>query len=160
MRKKVESLVGYGYRQDDICRLIINPQTGESITRPTLEKHFRNELDTGALLANVLVVESMHQQAVGRAKVVRILEDGTQEAVQERVRPVPVMGIWWSKNRMGWREQPQRHEHGGINSDAIKIELELDLDNLTVDQLRAMEVILESAQSGDGEETAGDEEPE
>lgn len=159
MRKRVESLVGYGFRQDEICRLIINPQTGERITKPTLEKHFRNELDTGALVANVLVVESLHQQAVGRAKVVKILPDGTQEAVQERVNPVPVMGIWWTKNRMGWREQPQRHQHGGIDGDAIKLEHRVDLDKLSLDQLRALEAILACAKPGDDQDKDSGEEP-
>ncbi len=61
---------------------------------------------------------------------------------------------------MGWREQPQRHEHGGIDGDEIKIEHGLDLDKLTVDQLRALETIYESAQSGVGEDPSSEEEPE
>ena len=37
--------------QDIICRLIINPDTGQPISKPTLHKHFREELDgrTGKL---------------------------------------------------------------------------------------------------------------
>ena len=146
MRGKVESLVGFGYKQDDICKLIMNPQTGEPISRVTLEKYFRREIDIGALKANALVCESMHGQATGRAKVVRVLEDGTQETVREGVKPNTTMGIWWSKARMGWSETKYI---AGKDGGPIQFEEKSDARERVARNIRRLTTLLE-AQEDDG----------
>jgi len=151
MRKRVESLVGYGFRQEDICKLIINPQTGEPISKPTLEKHFRKEIDTGSLVANALVAESMFQQATGRAKVVRVHDDGTQETVREPVKPNRTMGIWWSKARMGWSET---RRITGKDGGPIQFEEKSDARERVARKLDRLVAVLEALASD--EDTGGD----
>jgi hypothetical protein len=53
-RKNVEILVGLGIRQEDICQLV-RDRNDKPISVPTLEKHFRKEIDTGAMKANAMV---------------------------------------------------------------------------------------------------------
>jgi hypothetical protein len=53
-RKNVEILVGLGLRQEEICRLV-RDRKDKPISVPTLEKHFRKEIDTGATKANATV---------------------------------------------------------------------------------------------------------
>jgi hypothetical protein len=53
-RKNVETLVGLGIRQEDICQ-IVRDKRDKPISVPTLEKHFRKEIDTGATKANAIV---------------------------------------------------------------------------------------------------------
>lgn len=90
-RKQVEAMKGFGIPEDDIAKLIANPNTGEAICRNTLRKHFRRELDVGEAKANSKVAESLYKQA---------LEGNTTAS------------IWWTKTRMGWKET-QGIEHSG-----------------------------------------------
>ena len=76
MRKTVEAMAGYGIPQTDIGLVV-------GISKPTLEKHYRVELDTGAIKANSKIAESLYKQATG----------GNVTAA-----------IWWTKARMGWSE--------------------------------------------------------
>jgi len=46
-RQNVEIMVGLGIPQTDICLMVRGPK-GKPINKRTLEKHFRNEIDTGA----------------------------------------------------------------------------------------------------------------
>jgi hypothetical protein len=46
-RSWVEKMAGMRMTQDEICQVIINPETGEHISRPTLAKAFAVELATG-----------------------------------------------------------------------------------------------------------------
>ena len=77
-RKTVLAMTGYGIPQTDIATVI-------GITKPTLEKHYRTELDTGMTIANAKVAESLFNMATKK--------DNATAA------------IWWTKCRMGWREQ-------------------------------------------------------
>jgi hypothetical protein len=52
----VKTLTGYGIPQDAICAIL-------KVTRPTLEKRCRLELDTGAADANAQVAASMFRMA-------------------------------------------------------------------------------------------------
>jgi hypothetical protein len=75
-RRLVKQLSGVGVPQDDICHII-------DITKPTLHKYYRRELDLGMAEANAKVAGSLFNQAVS----------GNTAAA-----------IFWSKARMGWRE--------------------------------------------------------
>ena len=57
-RKIVESMASYGIPHDDIARVI-------GITKPTLEKWYRYELDTAHVKANSMVAQSLFQKATG-----------------------------------------------------------------------------------------------
>ena len=46
-RKNVEVLVSLGIPQTDICLMVRGPK-GKPISPPTLEQHFRKEIDTGS----------------------------------------------------------------------------------------------------------------
>jgi hypothetical protein len=89
-RKQVEALAAYGIPQDDIGRVI-------GISKPTLEKHYREELDTGATKATARVAESLYKKATG---------DGTAAVTA---------AIFWLKTRAGWRETSVHEHRGSLN---------------------------------------------
>lgn len=76
-RKMVESLSSYGIPQDEICKVV-----GCSV--PTLEKHFRAELDTATTKANAMVAQRLYQMAVAGNP--------------------PAATFFWLKTRANWRE--------------------------------------------------------
>lgn len=76
-RRAVLTMTGFGLRQDEIA-------TSLEIDKKTLHKHFRRELDTGMIEANVRVAKALYQNAVQHNNV----------AAQ----------IWWTKTRMGWKD--------------------------------------------------------
>jgi len=82
-RRIVERAAGFGLPQDKVCQLIISPRTNGPISKETLEKHFRAELDRGMALVDYEVGKSLYERAVG----------GNVTAQ-----------IWWTKARMGWKE--------------------------------------------------------
>ncbi len=139
-------LIGYGFRQEDICKLIINPETDKPITKPTLERHFRKEIDTGALLANALVAESLFNQAVGRAKLIEIQEDGTKVILKERVEADKGAAIWWSKARMGWSETRRL---SGPDGGPIQFEEKTDARERVARKLRRL-IAAQEADRDDG----------
>lgn len=72
-------MAGLGIRQDDIAiALDISPHT--------LRKHFRKELDRGAIEANTQVAGALFKMAVSGN--------------------VPAATIFWAKTRCGFRERP------------------------------------------------------
>lgn len=93
-RNIVRSGIGYGLLQEQICKLIINPQTGRAISDRSLRKHFKVEIADGAIKANMLVVESLFKAA----------REGNVTAQ-----------IWWTKTRMGWHAPHPTSNDGGID---------------------------------------------
>jgi len=55
------------------------------ISRPTLRKHFRHEIDSASTAANAAVVASLYRMATTGRNV--------------------AAAIYWTKARMGWRER-------------------------------------------------------
>lgn len=78
-RKQVESMAGYGIPADEIAMSL-------EISKPTLLKHYRRELDMGHIKANSAVAQSLFKKATG---------DGAQAVTA---------AIFWAKTRMGWKE--------------------------------------------------------
>ena len=79
-RRLVRALAGFGVPQDDIAKhLDIDPKT--------LRKHFRPDLDRGALEANAKVAQSLFQMATQGQNV--------------------AAAIFWMKVRGGWSEKPR-----------------------------------------------------
>ncbi len=91
-RKAVETMAGYGILQEDIGKVV-------GVSKPTLEKHYREELDTGAIKANSMVAQSLYNQAIS----------GNVTAA-----------IWWTKARMKWSETVK---HGGDPDNPIIVNL-------------------------------------
>lgn len=95
-RKMVRALAGYGIPQQDMCRVVINPETSKPIDLKTLRRVFREELDTGEVQANAKVAESLFKHATGTGK-------GAVTAA-----------IFWLKTRAGWKPT-ERVEHTGAD---------------------------------------------
>jgi hypothetical protein len=57
-RGNVEAMTGFGISQEEICRLIHNPETGKPIDKKTLELHFADEIATGQTKANATVMST------------------------------------------------------------------------------------------------------
>lgn len=119
-RKTVETMVAYGIPQDDI-RLVVLRADGKPIGKAALVRHFRQEIDSGAVTANARVAESLFRLAVGEAKVVQLQPDGRKKTLVERVAPNSSVAIWWSKARMGWKE---RQEVTGADGGPILVKVE------------------------------------
>lgn len=124
-RKTVRAMVGYGMPQEQICQVITNPQTGERITKPTLEKHFRDEIDSGAVVANAKVAESLFKRATGYSHPDTHISNHkgniTQTAIVKHYPPDTVAAIFWLKNRQKgeWRD---RQEVGhDVSDDLAKV---------------------------------------
>ena len=78
-RRQVRALAAYGIPQDEIARVL-------GISKPTLEKHYRPELDRAETEANAKVAESLFRKATG---------DGAQAVTA---------AIFWLKTRARWKE--------------------------------------------------------
>jgi hypothetical protein len=77
-RREVQTLAGLGIQQSAIASLI-------NCDEKTLRKYYRRELDVGVTEANARVAASLYNLAVKEGNVTAC--------------------IWWTKCRMGWREQ-------------------------------------------------------
>lgn len=61
-RQLVQNLSGFGLPQDRILQAIPwGTNDGLPITKPTLHKHFRAELDRGIALANMRAMKALHE---------------------------------------------------------------------------------------------------
>jgi hypothetical protein len=78
-RKQVKALAAYGVPQDEIGKVI-------GVSKPTLEKHYRDELDRAQSEANARVAESLFRKATG---------EGAQSVTA---------AIFWLKTRAQWKE--------------------------------------------------------
>jgi hypothetical protein len=88
-RHQVLTLAGLGIPQVEIAGLL-------RLAPKTLRARYRYELDTGATRANAAVAQSLYNMAV-RDKV-------------------PSAAIWWTKARMGWKEQQDVNVGGQANN--------------------------------------------
>lgn len=88
-RKNVKAMAGYGFAQQDIADTI-------GISLPSLKKHFKAELKTGAITANAAVAQSLYQKATGT---------GPQAVTA---------AIFWAKTRMGWKETAAVEHSGSL----------------------------------------------
>src|SRR5215467_13757192 len=75
-RNMVERAAGFGFTQEKIAALI-------GTTKPTLEKHFREELDRGMAVTQFKVGNSLVENAL------------TGNVAAQ---------IWYTKSQMGWKE--------------------------------------------------------
>ena len=85
--KRVRTMVGMGMTQNEICAII-------GVSKPTLHKYYRADLDVGAAEANAAVAQSLFKQATNAEK------------------PNVVAAIFWLKARAGWRDADPREGVG------------------------------------------------
>jgi hypothetical protein len=78
-RRQVEAMAAYGVPEADIARVL-------AIDPKTLRKHYRDELDTGAVKATAKVAEFLFRRAT---------TEGPQAVTA---------AIFWLKARAGWKE--------------------------------------------------------
>ena len=104
-RSWVEKMAGMRMTQDEICQVIINPETGEHISRPTLAKAFAVELATG---------RSKLQHKIG-LKYHERLDAGDWNAIQAGLRH---MFKWWpaSMRRVTTQARKSRARSGMFSS--------------------------------------------
>ena len=82
------------------------------VSKPTLLKYFRDELDTGATKANAQVGEFIFSTILG------VPIPGRPPVTDERARAT--LAIFWAKTRMHWKET-NLHEHSGKQGDPIEV---------------------------------------
>lgn len=76
------------------------------ISRNTLEKHFREELDNAAAEANARVVGVAYEQAVSGQH--------------------PAMTMFWLKTRLGWREKKELEHSGEVTTKTFIVTIDGD----------------------------------
>lgn len=91
-RKVVSDLAGYGIPINDICLMVINPETGSFIDTKTLRKYFDLELKQAKV-----------------QKIGKVAGNLFKIATSPRREAVPA-AIFFLKTQAGWKET-QRFEH-------------------------------------------------
>jgi hypothetical protein len=94
--KNVELMVGLGITEENIC-LFVRDRRDKPISRNSLRKHFKKELETGATKLNAQVGNFMVSTIFGAKP-----PNGATPIRDERVRGR--LGELFLKARLGWRE--------------------------------------------------------
>jgi len=119
-RKNVEVMVGLGITEEKIC-LIVRDRRDKPISRNSLRKHFKKELETGATKLNAQVGNFMVSTIFGAKP-----PDGVTPIRDEHVRGR--LGELFLKARLGWREidldpkEKRRAERGGNSGELAEAE--------------------------------------
>lgn len=120
-RNQVKYYCGMGLTQEQMATLM-------GITRETLRKHYREELDSGMAEMNLRVSENLYNIATNPD------HKGTVQA-----------SMFWAKTRMGWRDT-NRTEVTGPDGRPIQADIEIrdtiDSRLLTQEQRDALKEIL------------------
>jgi hypothetical protein len=99
-RGNVEAMTGFGISQDEIRRVVINPETGKPIDKKTLELYFADEIETGHIKANA---------TVGRVAYATIT--AAPGGIPDNHARAELTKFWLAR-RMGWKET-NVHQHKG-----------------------------------------------
>jgi hypothetical protein len=89
-RSEVKALASFGAPQEDIAAYI-------GISKPTLAKHYGEELKVSSIKANAKVGQFLYTMASGDA-----MRQGATYGECSRA------AMFWAKTRMGWRETNRR----------------------------------------------------
>lgn len=95
-RSEVSALASFGVPQEDIAAYI-------GISKPTLAKHYQDELAFSSIKANATVGKYLFSLASGQA-----IKSGATHS------DCKTAAMFWAKTRMGWRES-SRHEVTGVD---------------------------------------------
>ena len=124
-RRMVDAMVAHGMRQEDVARVL-------GIHKETLEKHYREELDTAAPKAHAKAASTLYRLAIGI--------EGDVEKNIEPVAPNITALIFYLKAQAKWTE---RHEFSGPNGGPIPLQaVPYDLSALSGDELRQLRTLM------------------
>ena len=96
-RGQVEAMIRYGIPETEIAQAL-------GISKTTLLKHFRNEINASATKANTQVGEFIFATIVG------LPIPGRRPVTDERARAT--LAMFWAKTRMGWKETVVNQHEG------------------------------------------------
>lgn len=116
-RAEVSALASFGVPQDAIAEYI-------GISKPTLAKHYGDELKFSSIKANTTVGKFLFSLASGQA-----IESGATHG------DCKAAAMFWAKTRMGWRET-SHHDH--TSSDGSMTPKALDMTKLPTEALEAI----------------------
>ena len=103
-RSQVKILVGLGIPQEQICLLVINPQTGKPLDPKSLRKQFKREIAISTTELHARVSNFIVSSIFGMTPPA-----GTVAIDNQHVRGA--LAIFFAKTRMGWKETvANRHE--------------------------------------------------
>lgn len=98
----VEMMAAYKIPEDEMIKAIINPDSGEPISRTTLQKHFRKELDSGFVTGRMRIMAATFRSALGETETLQT----SQGPVTKQTVPGNVTAqIWLQKVLYGLREK-------------------------------------------------------
>lgn len=141
-RQIVRALAVANFTHEQICKAVRNPQTNAAITKPTLELHFREELDLSFFESAALVVSDFMRKCTGASAVI---DKESGMIVRDEVKSDTKAQIFFLSARlkdMGWST---RIEHTGKDGkDIFAMLAAADLAKLNDKQLNAFEDILRS----------------
>jgi hypothetical protein len=67
-REQVKTLLGVGVGVEDVCRITINPRTGQPYDVGAFVVEYQKELATAEISANALVLANLFKHATGSGK--------------------------------------------------------------------------------------------
>src|SRR6516225_5325118 len=113
-RKNVEVMVGLGITEEKIC-LLVRDRRDKPISRNSLRKHFKKELEIGATKLNAQVGNFMVSTIFGTKP-----QHGVTPIRDERVRGR--LGELFLKARLGWRDDvnQQRQEERPLDVQDVR----------------------------------------
>ena len=113
-RSEVSALASFGVPQEDIAAYI-------GISKPTLAKHYPDELSFSSIKANATVGKFLFNMASGQA-----IKSGASYGECSRA------AMFWAKTRMGWREKHDLNHTSEDGSMSPKAAIELTDEQLAL----------------------------
>jgi hypothetical protein len=121
----VETMIGYGVPEAEICLLIKNPKTDKPIDLESLRKHFAAEIATGAVKMKALTSKFIFATILGHV--------GGLADEEARVR----LALFYAKTRLGWNPVASCHEEVGDPTDGQAVQQKLsDVLDLLAQRLK------------------------
>lgn len=118
-RATVKMLAIANFSHPDIRKAVINPETGEPISKDTLELHFRAELDRGFLDTAALVMQDFTRKLTGGSA---IYDPNTKKKLREEVKSDTKAQIFFFNSRLKGQGWTNRLELTGKNGGSISVE--------------------------------------
>lgn len=141
-RTLVKELATWGVPFKDICRQIINPNTGRPIDISTLHRGFPDEIADGVAEANMKIAHSAYMQAVGWPA--EFDEQGNQ--VRQAQAPIPQMTKWQTQVKLGYKETVVVEQDNNQTTE----KLAKALSNLSYDDMLQLREIMQRTRITNG----------
>ena len=109
---QIEILAGFGLPQWQIAYMLTESFTDQGYSEDTLQKHYRLELDRGAVKAKAVLLQGAYDRAL-----MRNLPDGVSKDTAYRVAETSTKWLMETVHDMG---PVSRHKHMGPDGGAIR----------------------------------------